>query len=879
MDRLRSLLNLERGEEAPAFLLFLYITLALTCYIIAKAVRDGLFLIKFSALMLPYVYIGIGLVIGFVVSIYVRLSSRYGQAALISGTLIFFILTIAAQWWAVRMQWSAIPWVFYVWTSIFGIIITVQVWTVANSVLDLRQAKRLFPLVSSGGILGSAVGGLLAAALVKWVGTDNLILVLIPLLGLSIVVVQMLTRRYGRSRGGSGAGGVQVRKDFRTLFRTILAKPYLKLLVALLALSAIVTLIIGFQFDVIVQHVFLSKDKITVFKAWFVAVFSLLSFLLQIAAGSRIVEKFQIRVTLLILPLALIGGTGILLAFPVALWAGGVLKGADHTLRYSIDKSTVELLYAPLPDSLKAEVKAVIDMVVQRLADGVGGLLLLFATRVLHSGQIGVGVLNLLLVSLWVWVALRTRKEYVETIRANLHERRDLSEGTLKWAISDLKSITSFRAMFDAKDEEAVLYAIEAALKMDKKEWIPAKLLSHPSPRVRERVIEMEIVAMSERQIQEWVRSEHDSTVQASAIRKACQIARPGEHHSTLMLFVKDADPKVRLAGLVCVARDSSEQAAQTLRDELADITKPLSEKSEEWKYVAEALGEIRHPATIELHIRLLKHPSLRVRKAALRSAARAGQRELVPFLVRMLADRDVGSEARRALQEWGPRILGTLADILKDPREDFEIRRNIPLVLAYIPGQGSVDLLVECLFDDDGLMRYRAIRALGKLRAIDPGLRVDSEKVGLRLREECNKTVRYQQALARLYPLRDLGDLLALLLRDKANYGRERVFRLLGLTLPQKVVYACFQAVREEDPLRKAQAVEYLDNVLPDYLRESMLPLIEEKKRDEKETPDVRAILDTFMKSSDPILRDCVADAVAKGRWPEVSRTATTLS
>jgi len=176
MDRLRSFLNLERGEEAPALLLFAYLTVVMTSYMITKAVRDGLFLYKFSAYSLPYVYLGIAAIIGFVVWVYVQFSARVGQAAVISGSLVFLVGNLLLQWWVVRMQWAPATWIFYVWTSIFGIIIVTQVWTVANHVLDLRQAKRLFPLISSGGILGSALGGGIAARLAKLpsVGTDNL---------------------------------------------------------------------------------------------------------------------------------------------------------------------------------------------------------------------------------------------------------------------------------------------------------------------------------------------------------------------------------------------------------------------------------------------------------------------------------------------------------------------------------------------------------------------------------------------------------------------------------------------------------------------------------------------------------------------------------
>ena len=266
MNRVRTFLNLERGEEVPVFLLFSYLTLILTCYMITKAARDGIFLHKFSAMALPYVYIGIGVIIGFIVAIYIRLAARVSQVWLISGSLFFFATNILLLWWALRLEWKPAPWIFYVWTSIFGIIVTTQVWTVANSVLDLRQAKRIFPLISSGGILGGAAGGLIGARLVKSIGTDNLLLVLIPILMLVISLVQYLIRRYSVSATGEhGETPGAARTEFRAVAKRILASPYLKLIVGLLALSAIVTLIVDFQFKIVSREAIQGKDELTAF--------------------------------------------------------------------------------------------------------------------------------------------------------------------------------------------------------------------------------------------------------------------------------------------------------------------------------------------------------------------------------------------------------------------------------------------------------------------------------------------------------------------------------------------------------------------------------------------------------------------------------------
>ena len=494
MNRLRTICNLERGEEALAFLLFSYLTLALTSYMIIKAVRDGIFLHKFSAMTLPYVYIGIAIATGFIVAAYIRISSRVRQAGLISGTLFFFLANLVVLWLLVRAQWTPAPWIFYIWTSIFGIIVTTQVWTVASSVLDLRQAKRIFPLVSSGGILGGALGGLIAACLVKSVGTDNLILLPIPLLLLTVVVVRMLIRRHslpsrtdqaGTSKGASGI-------SFLAVARKIATSPYLKLIVVLLALSAIVTQNIDLQFKVVVQNVFHSKDHITAFVASFYAYLAFGAFLVQMIAGSRIVERFGIRVTVFLLPVAVLLGTATLMAFPLALWAAAVLKGSDYTLRYSLDRATTELLYVPVPQTTKTQVKATIDMIVQRLADGLGGLMLLFVTRVLYKGQVGVGIFNLLLLSMWLWVAWRIRNEYrKEVAKIFIIGPEPLPAPIVPVVFSEVLSVASFKSMLESRDEELVLSTMEMAVALRRPKWITRELITHPSPRVRAKALEL----------------------------------------------------------------------------------------------------------------------------------------------------------------------------------------------------------------------------------------------------------------------------------------------------------------------------------------------------------------------------------------------------
>lgn len=869
MDRLRIFFNLHRGEETPAFLLFSYLTLSMASYIIIKSASKGLYLSKYPFTTLPYIYIGIAILVGLVVAVYVRLSSRISQVTLISGTLVFFVMCVASIWWALRIQWPPIAVVYILWTGVFGIIVATQVWTVANQVLDLRQAKRLFPLVSSGGILGSASGGLLGAALVKRVGTDNLLLLLIPALLLSVVIVQLLMRRYRLTGRGQKGGQVreEKRKGIKSTFRTIRSERYLKLIVGLVAVSAIVGIIVGWQFDGVVQKALGSKDRITGFQAMFQGLLSLFSFLLQVSLGSRVVERWGVRATILMLPLALLGGTTVLLLNPLRLWAAGLLRGSDGALRYSLDKATFELLYVPVEQSIRSEVKAVTDIVVNRFADGVGGVVLLLMTKAFGLGLSGVGLFNLVLIGLWLWLVIEARKEYVTILFRNLERRAELSKDTIAKLFGP-KSIATLKAMLASPDEEVVLSAIEDVYAKGRAETLPASLATHPSPKVRQRVLE--ILPLTEEQILDRVRNDSDPNVRASGIMKASEVARPAEPSAALSEFLEASDLNVRLAALRGLARQSNTLEAGKLKRFLDRIAAELAPDAKEWEDVAEALGHVKHPAGVDLHLRLLQHPDSAVKRQAILSAGRAEHRELVPFLVPLLRDRQWAADTRLAFSDYGPRILGTLADILRDPTEDIDVRRHIPLVLAYFREQKAVDLLVEGLFDFDGLLRYRAIRSLGKLRLIDPSLRFDSQKLSLRIREECETTLWFHHARNSLYPKGDKPDLLARLLGEKFERGRERVFRLLALLLPANAAVASFQALLEDDRLRIATAAELFNNVLPQGLWVWVRPLIEPGEVRIRSKLGVRAILVACLKNPDQTLRDCADHAIGKGRWRE---------
>lgn len=61
------------------------------------------------------------------------------------------------------------------WVGIFAVLLPSQVWPLAGAVFDTRQAKRVFSIVGSGGILGAALGGSFAGAVGLLIGAANIL--------------------------------------------------------------------------------------------------------------------------------------------------------------------------------------------------------------------------------------------------------------------------------------------------------------------------------------------------------------------------------------------------------------------------------------------------------------------------------------------------------------------------------------------------------------------------------------------------------------------------------------------------------------------------------------------------------------------------------
>src|SRR5581483_8326176 len=149
-----------------------------------------------------------------------------------------------------------------------------------------------------------------------------------------------------------------------------------------ICISSFLTTLTGWQFMAIAQQYLHTKDALAVYFGGFNFYTGIVSLAFQLLLTTRFVRRFGIGTSLVLLPTVILLGSAGLLIFGT-LTAAVALRGCDQILRYSIDRSTTELLYLPIPTRIKLRVKWVIDTVIWRAGDCAAGVAVLIFASVL----------------------------------------------------------------------------------------------------------------------------------------------------------------------------------------------------------------------------------------------------------------------------------------------------------------------------------------------------------------------------------------------------------------------------------------------------------------------------------------------------------------
>jgi HEAT repeat protein len=501
-------------------------------------------------------------------------------------------------------------------------------------------------------------------------------------------------------------------------------------------------------------------------------------------------------------------------------------------LRWSLHKTATELLYVPMSPRLRAAVKEVSDVVAQRGGQAIGSLLIL-AWLAAADSERWLGPILIAGAGAWVVLAFSLRAPYLRLFRDTLSE--SLVETRLDFPELDVASLETLMAALNSPDDNRVLAALDLLGATGRVHVIPALILYHPSVPVVERALELFAIAGRDdvESLSGRLLAHGDGAVRAAATRALAWVRPDGER---LRRAAASTCPLVAATALIASAAHGSADGAEVL----AKVQRYLAESSgyELPRAVARALRDFPVAAFGPLLTELARTADAETRCDTARAMGQVRDEQHLPVLIDLLAQREVREAARMALLAYGDTALMQLQRALEDFTLPYEVRVHVPRTISRFGHQRAMDLLLRhLLVEPGGMVRYKILRGLGRMRADVPNLQLDDEVVSRVVDDHLAKTfplVHWRMILnegAAQQPARRTPGhaLLADLLRQKEAFAIERLFRVLGLRDPNENFAQLYEGLQSPDAAVRASSRELLEHTLAPRWRAAVVGLIDE--------------------------------------------------
>jgi AAA family ATP:ADP antiporter len=226
--------------------------------------------------------------------------------------------------------------------------------------------------------------------------------------------------------------------------------------------------------------------------------------------------------------------------------------------------------------------------------------------------------------------------------------------------------------------------------------------------------------------------------------------------------------------------------------------------------------------------VQLIHDPDPGVARQAVNAASVVMRDDVLDALIRALSRPDIGADAAAKLTHYGNALVPELSRLLHEPATPLEIKRELPQILVRIGTPLAEEVLIGCLLEADVTLRHRVIASLNKLHDVHPEVRIDEQLVEVVLAAEIAGHYRSYQVLGPLREQLKEDDSVLQALDTSMEQELERIFRLMGLIFQGQALHDAYIGLRSSSATVRANALEYLDNVLKPELRRLLVPLLD---------------------------------------------------
>ncbi len=845
--RLFSLLQIRSGEIKMVALVASLFACIQAGQGIGANTADALFFLRFGVDYLPYMFMALGVLTSFIGLSYATGMGRFDRGAYLSALLFGAAVVLLLERAAIAVVPSssgavgsgggtaALYPVVWLTVYILSVLLSAFLWNVAGQVCDARQAKRLFSLFASAGILGGVLGNLLTGLLARTLGTENLLVLYGALLLVGFALIRTIARQFFR-RDVKRTAVVSLREDLRVGFDVVRTSRLMQLIAYASVLFSILFFSTSFSFNKVVSASFASEADVAGFLGLLSSAITVITFLTSLLIANRLYARLGVANAVLILPVVYLAGF-VLWALHFDLTTAVIARAAQMVILLGVASTAWNAFFNVVCSEKRSQVQTFQLSVPSQIGVVASGVLLILGERVLTTMQIFVmGMAVAIFCSLLVW---RMRAQYgvalVDALRTGLADvftdgprgfrnlgmdanaRRTALAGladpkpTVRRTSAEILGKLQVREAVqplvlalrdpDSDVRGAALDALRLLNASDAVEPVAA-CLSDPVPAVRARAINALGVLASE-SAHEWTRAlnDPDPVVRGRAVAAFCRVGDATSAHAGLATLLDSPDPTFRMAGLT-------------------------------------SLSECHDGAEAGRIARFVNDASVGVRLAGVQALGALGDGNATAPLLHALDDPDerVRLAAGEALQSI-PSASQALLDLLREGSERAQ------------------DAALVALQNHSSTAREKAVDwALGQ---IPRAAQYRGWSAALQKADDTIRSIAF---------LRDL-------LRDREWQTEQRILRALALVGTVETTRLIERGLKSGHQEERAQALEALDTLGDKRIARALVPLLEDESSGSLE--ESGRVLEKLTGEADPWLQALATHAM--GETP--SRNVETLA
>jgi|GEM_PF-204767 len=896
MSTLGGLLDIRPEERRNTFAAFVTLLALTTGHTLLETARDALFLAKIPATHLPWMYLIIVVIALALSQLRVARADSKGGVA---GSLLV-AAGITAGFWALlptRDPSTRALYALYVWTGLFASWAMVQFWTLLGRIHTMTQAKRLYGFIGAGAVIGAVLGAVLARAAMM-LSPRSSILVAAVIFAFAAIPCMMVTLP---DDGGSSAREDAKRRSredgsderpLRASMELLWENAFARRVLGIVLVSTITVTVADYLFKSQLASSYSNPRDLGKYLSNFYAATNALAVVAQLVIAPWLFRRHGVQRALFVFPTLLLGAAGAVLATGGRVPAAVAMKAIDGGLRYSIHKTSSELLLVPVPDGTRERIKPIVDLVGSRGGQALASVAILVLVATGTAQPMTLGAIVLTATVLWLSFVVTIRVLYLDVFRETL--RSGGLSGSTDLPELDLGALETLFAGLNSSRDADVIAALELLAEQHRERLIPALILYHPSRDVVLRALEIftemgrtDFVSIADR-----LNDHPDREVAAAALRARTAVS---PDRALLERRAADTCTQVAVTGLVALmARgwieeaDAERRIAEVLASkswlsaaELARAVRSVAPRRGADEAIADRFDELllqlddladslrdvrcdemeepsaaRRAEPVSLGI---THADVRVRLEVARAMELRKNPRFLPVLVRMLRRHELRAAARAAIVGI-PGALEALDEAMTSPKTPREIRLHLPRTICLFEATAAARVLLRHLVTEKGGgVRFKIIRGLVKLRRMHPNITLDEAPVRRAIddtiahAEELRAWVRAltgeheepPSSLAAADPLRAAHHLLVDLVHDKELHATQRLFLLLELTSDDRFD-DIWRGLRSRNAKARASSLELVDNLIPSPLRERILALVGD--------PDPLAVLPPPMSYEDAL-------------------------